>query len=140
MTDEVWMRRALELARHRPEAPFGAVITHGDQLIAEGLNHARDNPIWHGEMDALLHVSPQAPWSELTLYTTAEPCPMCCSAICWAGLRRVVYSVSIPTLSELGWRQGDLRADEVSRRSFHPLEITGGLLEAEIRPLFVRHP
>ncbi len=133
------MRRALELGRRNPKAPFGTVITLGDQLVAEGLNHSSNNPIWHGEMDALIHVPQDARWGDLTLYTTAEPCPMCCSAIIWAGLRRIVYSVSVPTLVELGWRQFDMRADEVSRRSFQPVEILGGVLETEVRPLFVRH-
>jgi tRNA(Arg) A34 adenosine deaminase TadA len=138
VTDEDWMRRAFKLGRRNPEAPFGTVITLGDQLVAEGLNHTYTNPIWHGEMDALIHVPPNSPWQDLTLYTTAEPCPMCCSAIIWAGVGRVVYSVSVPTLVELGWHQFDLRAEEISRRSHHPVEIRGGLLETEGRPLFVR--
>jgi len=138
VTDEDWMRRALALGRRKPTAPFGAVIAQGDQLVAEGLNNSDNHPIWHGEMDALVHVPRDARWQELTLYTTAEPCPMCCSAIIWAGLRRVVYSVSVPTLVELGWSQFDLRAEEVSRRSHDPIEIRGGILESEGRTLFVR--
>lgn len=132
------MRRALELGRRNPAAPFGALITQGDRLVAEGLNNSHNHPIWHGEMDALVHVPQDASWQDLTLYTTAEPCPMCCSAIIWAGLRRIVYSVSVPTLVELGWNQFDIRAEEVSRRSHQPVEIRGGVLAAEGRPLFVR--
>jgi tRNA(Arg) A34 adenosine deaminase TadA len=80
------MRRAIALANHTPELPFGAVIVHRESgdTVAEGWNRSMINPIWHGEIDAinaLFGSGYKVDGSELTLYTTAEPCPMCMAAI-----------------------------------------------------------
>jgi tRNA(Arg) A34 adenosine deaminase TadA len=137
------MRRAIELARNNPRLPFGAVIvdTRTHAILAEGWNHDDRGPIWHGEIDAL-HIlathHPRCDGSYLTLYTTAEPCPMCQAAILWAGLGAVIYDTSIPTLVRLGWKQIDIRAEEVTRRTpFARCTLIGGVLEAECDPLFV---
>jgi tRNA(adenine34) deaminase len=76
-------------------------------------------------------------WSRLCLYTTAEPCCMCQGAILWAGIRRVVFGTSIETLRKLGWRQIEIPAAEVVRRT--PLaqcELIGAVLERECDDLF----
>jgi|GEM_PF-6463075 len=90
-----------------------------DVLLAEGVNRHRESAIWHGEVDAIANldaVHPRHGREALTLYTTAEPCPMCQAAILWAGIRRVVYGTSIPFLAAHGWWQIDLRAVEVAAR------------------------
>jgi len=46
---ERYMRRAVEIARGNPDAPFGCVIVDGTE-VAEGLNDAERRPILHGEM------------------------------------------------------------------------------------------
>jgi tRNA(adenine34) deaminase len=56
----------------------------------------------------------------LDLYTTAEPCAMCQSAVEWAGIPIVYYGTSIPYLRKLGWHQIDIRAEEVVRRTSPP--------------------
>src|SRR3954471_15420689 len=89
--DERFMRRAIELGLASPRLPFGAVIVRGEtgEVVAEGRNHSADAPIWHGEIDAIhrcARAHPGIDWSRLTLYSTAEPCPMCQSAILWAGI------------------------------------------------------
>jgi len=140
--DEQLMRRAIELARNNPSFPFGAVIaeTGTGEVLGEGWNQGADNPTWHGEIVAinnLFESIDQPATHRLTLYTTAEPCSMCQSAIHWAGLARVVYGSSIPTLISFGFHQISLRAADVQCRApFHDCEITGGVLEAECDELF----
>lgn len=141
---EVYMKRAIELAGNMPELPFGAVIvdqTHGD-IAAEGWNRGGVSPIWHGEMDVIERLArsqPDADWAKMVLYTTAEPCPMCQSAILWAGIRTVVYGTSIPTLQRLGWWQIGIRSDEVCSRSpGKECQLIAGIMEAECDELFVR--
>jgi len=71
------------------------------------------------------------------LYTTAEPCPVCQSAVEWAGIPWVVYGSSIPFLQGLGWWQIDIRAGEVARRTpFRRTAVLGGVLAKECNALF----
>ena len=137
-----YMRRAIEIARRNPAAPFGALLvdSHTAQIVAEGLNRWRENPTWHGEIDAINRCAAQHPditWSRLRLYTTAEPCCMCQGAILWAGIPEVVFGTSIRTLVQLGWNQIDIKAEEVARRTpFAPCTLIGGVLERECDALF----
>ena len=138
----VYMRAAIRLARRfAPQNPFAAVIVDSQtaSVVAEGWNRVADSPIWHGEMDALAKVdADQCDWERHILYTTAEPCPMCQSAILWAGIRKVVYGVSISELQQLGWRQIEIGSKEVAARApFARCEITGGESIEECRGLFI---
>jgi len=141
---ERFMRRAIELAANVPNFPFGAVIVdrESDEIIAEGWNKSSVNPTWHGEIDAinrLAELRPKFDGSRFSLYTTAEPCPMCQGAILWSGIGMVVYGTSIRSLQRLGWRQIDILAEEVVRRSpeWH-CTLIGGVLERECDSLFER--
>jgi tRNA(Arg) A34 adenosine deaminase TadA len=138
---DLYMRQAILLARNNRAAPFGAVLVHRKtgEVVCGGWNRTRENPTWHGEIDVLnRHAVVANPnWPELTLYTTAEPCPMCQSAILWAGIAEVVFGTSIPTLQIFGWGQIDIRAAEViARFPGHTCRLIGGVLEAECDPLF----
>ena len=103
---------------------------------------AENNPILHGEIDAILNLTrtePNADWSRLVLCTTAEPCPMCSGAILWCGIPHVVFGTSIATLERLDLPQVSLSCGEIARRassSFAHLGITGGVLEGECNALF----
>jgi len=137
------MRQAIALADHVPDRPFGAVIVdcESGEVVAEGWNRSDDNPTLHGEIDAINRLVAAAAGtvgSRLALYTTAEPCPMCQGAILWAGIGAVVFGTSIRFLIDTGWRQIDIPAEEVVRRSLGwRCEVTGGVLEAECNELFL---
>ena len=137
---EPFMRKAIEIARQNPRAPFAAVIVDSrtSQIVAEGLNRQDENPIWHGEMDALRSLTvPAEHRSRLVLYTTAEPCPMCQAAIVWSGIGEVVYGTSTSTLLALGLPAFVVRAEEVATRAnFAACSLTGGVLEAECDELY----
>ena len=143
---EAFMRRAIELARQVPAFPFGAVLVLHEtgEAVAEGWNRSAENPTWHGEIDAInrcAQARPDIDWGRLTLYTTAEPCPMCMAAILWAGIPRVVFGTSIRQLQRLGWHQIDITSEEVARRTpFRSCTIVGGVLAAECDALFASPP
>ncbi|CAK4033250.1 guanine deaminase [Lecanosticta acicola] len=59
----------------------------------------------------------QDAFSSLSLYTNAESCPMCASAIRWAGFKEYIYGTSIETLIEKGWSQIRISSKEVFRQS-----------------------
>jgi tRNA(adenine34) deaminase len=140
--DQHWMELAISVARQNRSAPFGAVIIDLDSNVelARGVNRAQVDPTLHAEMVALhacftAHAAPRS--RPLALYTTAEPCPMCAAACCWAEVRRIVYGVSIPWLAEHDWRQITVRAAEVFAAARQPVELTGGVLSDECGRLFV---
>ncbi|HKM52570.1 MAG TPA: nucleoside deaminase [Isosphaeraceae bacterium] len=138
------MRRAIAMAANAPELPFGAVIVHRGSgvTVAEGWNRSDINPTWHGEIDVLntlYRPGRKIEGSELALYTTAEPCPMCMGAILWSGIELVVFGTSIRFLQEHGWRQIDILAEDVVRRSpGWKCALVAGVLEPECNSLFVR--
>lgn len=140
---EIMMRHALVIARQNPNHPFGAVIASftGD-VIAEGVNRVPENPTWHGEIDAInecvnSHSDPD--WTQYILYSTAEPCPMCLSAILWTGIPAVVYGTSVATLKRLGWDQFDLSSDHLIEQSWtSEFQLQGGVLEEECDELFIQ--
>jgi len=140
---ERYMRQAIALAGHVPDRPFGAVIIDREtgEVVAEGWNKSDDNPTLHGEIDAinrLVVAAPGTDGSRLVLYTTAEPCPMCQGAILWAGIGAVVFGTSIRFLIDIGWRQIDIPAEELVRRSTGwQCVVTGGVLESECNELFL---
>lgn len=146
MNHEFFMRKAIDLALQVPQLPFGAVIVNRGtgEIVAEGFNKSALNPTFHGEMVAINHCAElhhPNDWSKFDLYTTAEPCSMCQSAIQWTGIAHVYYGTSIPYLKENNWQQINIRASEViAQTNFRKTIIFGGILEAECNMLFDKAP
>ena len=104
MSDEAFMRRALELARRAEEegeVPVGAVLVLEDEVIGEGWNRpiaARD-PTAHAEIQALRAAAAARQNYRLTgatLYVTLEPCAMCVGAMFHARVARAVFGATDP--------------------------------------------
>lgn len=77
---------------------------------------------------------------DLSLYTNAESCPMCASAIRWAGFREYIYGTSIETLIQGGWGQIAISSREVFDRSSDLPQSTvfvGSVLSNETDPYFL---
>lgn len=133
------MQRALQLAdaaRTHGEVPVGAVLVHGDKIIAEGANRpiASHDPTAHAEIEALRaggQVVGSYRLTDTTLYVTLEPCVMCASAIVHARVRRLVFGAwdpragaagsivdvfSLPGLNHRVDVFGGVLADECTRR------------------------
>ena len=100
--DRRFMRRAIELAlqaEREGNLPVGAVISLGDEAVAEGRNRIwvpRLDVTRHAEMEALCAV-PADLWNlseEMSLYTSLEPCLMCFGSILLYGIGRVVFGSS----------------------------------------------
>jgi tRNA(adenine34) deaminase len=104
MSDEYFMRRALELARRAAEegeVPVGAVVTLDGNIVGEGWNRpisARD-PTAHAEIQALRAAAAGVGNYRLTgatLYVTLEPCDMCVGAMFHSRIARAVFGASDP--------------------------------------------
>jgi len=93
------MRRALDLAAEAAangEVPVGAVVTLGDEIVAETRNAMRgsSDPTAHAEMEALRAAAAKLGSSRLdecTLWVTLEPCAMCAAAIAVARLKALRF-------------------------------------------------
>ena len=104
MTDEGFMRRALELARRAQdegEVPIGAVVVLDGQIIGEGWNRpiAASDPTAHAEIQAMRAAAAKLGNYRLTgaeLYVTLEPCDMCVGAMFHARILRTVYGARDP--------------------------------------------
>lgn len=144
-----FIRQAIQIASKNIGSPFAAllVVRETEEMVAVGVNRSHDLPIWHAEMVAIheyFALEDRLPWADLDLYTTAEPCPMCHSAILWCGVGRVIFGTSIATLTKLGWRQIDITAAEITHRSpDHKCIVIGGVMSNECDALYahksIRH-
>ena len=98
------MRRALDLAAVAADAgevPVGAVVTMGEEIIAEARNSMRGNldPTAHAEMVAIRHAATRLGRSRLdgcTLWVTLEPCAMCAGAIALARVDALRFAAEDP--------------------------------------------
>jgi tRNA(adenine34) deaminase len=139
---EAAMRLAIAAAKANPFYPFGAVIIGAADrgVLAQGVNSDKTNPILHGEIVAINDYAARhgnQGWADGILYTTGEPCPMCMSAIVWAGIGGVVYGSSITTLAEVGIAQIMIGASAVRDAApFYRGRIMGGVLRPETDALF----
>jgi len=127
MSDEQYMRRALELARRaegEAEVPIGAVVVVEDEIVGEGWNRpiAANDPTAHAEIQAMRSASLKLKNYRLTgatLYVTLEPCDMCVGAMFHARIARAVYGAKDPKKLVLK----------------NSVKLEGGLLAAECSAL-----
>jgi tRNA(adenine34) deaminase len=104
------MRAALERARAAAaegEVPVGAVLVHGERIIAAGHNTpiSSHDPTAHAEIEALRaggRALGSYRLSDTTLYVTLEPCVMCASAMVHARVRRLVFGAWDPRAGAAG--------------------------------------
>ncbi|MBE6196948.1 MAG: nucleoside deaminase [Rikenellaceae bacterium] len=97
---ERFMRMAIELADMSVATgggPFGAVIVRDGEVVARGTNNVTklNDPTAHAEVQAIRHACAELETFNLkgcTVYTSCEPCPMCLSALYWAGVDRIYYA------------------------------------------------
>ena len=98
------MRRALDLAAEAAaagEVPVGAVVTLGDEIVAEARNAMRgsSDPTAHAEMEAIRAAAEKLGTSRLdlcTIWVTLEPCAMCAAAIALARFKALRFGAEDP--------------------------------------------
>ena len=126
------MQAALEqaqLAASSGEAPVGAVLVAGGDVLARGHNRTivDNDPSCHAEIVVLREAGTARGNHRLTdtiLYVTLEPCAMCVGAIVQARVTRVVFGAYDPKAGALG-----SAIDLSDSPAFnHRFEIQGGVL------------
>jgi tRNA(Arg) A34 adenosine deaminase TadA len=140
--DRIYMARAFELARYASThggRPFGALLVKDGKILAEYANsvYSSHDVTKHAETGLISAFSPKsdrATFAQSTLYTSTEPCVMCCGAICFAGIGRVVYGASEAPVNQVMGIPPlpyPLASHEILRRISPQLQVLGPLMEAE---------
>ena len=134
-SDELFMRRALELARQareRDEVPVGAVLVRDGAILTEGRNEVetRQDATAHAEMLAIAEAQALLKTWRLngtTLYVTKEPCPMCAGALAHVRVDRIVFGIGDPKAGACG---GAFNLFDLPGLN-HRCALTPGVLAAE---------
>jgi tRNA(Arg) A34 adenosine deaminase TadA len=138
MYDERFMKvafkEALEGVINEEGGPFGAVVVIGKEIVGRGHNCVvkGTDPTAHAEMIAIRYATRKLGRIHLpdaVLYTTCEPCPMCLSAIYWARIPTVYFSMDSADADAIGF------SDEMIYN-----EITSQREEREVIMKQYRHP
>lgn len=126
------MMQALKEARlayEEGEVPVGAVVMMDQRIIARGRNMVErlKDPTAHAEIIALTSAFNELGSKYLptaTLYVTLEPCLMCCGAMYWSKVGRIVYGAED--------EKNGYRKTTGTNWPFHPkTELIHGLLKDE---------
>ena len=144
-TDELHLRRAIELARLSREHgnhPFGSLLTDADgNVVLEAKNNVvtERDVTGHAELNLVRAASERFDADALgalgahTLYASTEPCAMCAGAIYWSGLGRVVFALSSAAfqgkIDPAGSAGLSLSCREVFARGGRTVDFSGPHLE-----------
>lgn len=130
------MKQALREAQKafdQDEVPVGAVLVMNNNIIARAHNQVEllNDCTAHAEILALTGAfqflgSKYLP--DATLFVTVEPCLMCCGALYWSKIGRIVYGASD--------EKNGYRKHTGEKNPFHPkTELTTGVLGDECAAL-----
>ena len=133
--DELWMQRALALARDAEaegEVPVGAVLVRDNAMIGEGWNRSitLNDASAHAEIQALRAAGLSQQnyrFPDATLYVTLEPCAMCAMALVHARVARVVYAATDPKTGAAGSMFDILNSDKHN----HRIDVQSGVRAEE---------
>ena len=135
------MRQAIQLAnsaKAHGNHPFGALLVVDGEVVltAENTVVSEHNFTHHAEMNLMNTVAharqPPADIARATLYTSTEPCPMCCGAIFWGGVRNVVYGCPCEVLGAIAGDDFLVPCRTLFSKSISsPVNVRGPILQDE---------
>ena len=135
---EHYMRIALEEAERavaEGNTAVGSILVRAERIVARGRNlvTSTSDPTAHSETVALRHAGEQlghTDFSKSILYTTFEPCPMCCGAIMASGVHTLVIGAR-HDLAQSRWGAYTVeKLLELTNRADQLIVITGVLPQA----------
>ena len=129
------MRAALDEAMKaldKHEVPIGAVVVANDMIIARAhnLTETLNDPTAHAEILVLRkggEVLKNYRLDETVVYVTAEPCPMCASAMVHSRISRLVFGTYEPKFGAVQSKFKLLNGNGVN----HRVKTDRGILERE---------
>ena len=119
-----------QIALEKDEVPIGCIIVSNNRVIAKAhnLTEALNDVTAHAEMQAITSAANYLGGKYLqncTLYVTLEPCVMCCGALNWSQISKVVIGA-----------RDEQRGFINKNLSLHPkTELVVGVMENECSDL-----
>jgi len=132
------MKRAVKLAVENVRdggQPFGAVLVKNDRIISEGVNelHKTFDISGHAELLAIRRAQEQWQTNNLSgcvVYASGEPCPMCLTAMYFAGIEKVYYCATIEDAAKAGLGKSKMIYEDLKKtKSERTLSMTRMPLE-----------
>ena len=151
MTDERFMKKAIELSESAVKngnEPFGAVLVKDNEIVFTNENqiYTRNDPTFHAEMGLIRRFCEETgitDLSEYTLYSSCEPCFMCCGAMVWTKLGRLVFAASDIDLCEILGFEGSECSKIVFEQCGAATKVSSGILREDalsvLREYFATH-
>ena len=133
--DEKCMKMALEEAEeagHRGEIPVGAILLKGDRVIAKDHNRCIElsDPTAHAEILVLRkggEILRNYRLNGTVMYVTAEPCPMCVSAMVHGRVSKLIFGSVEPKFGAVESKFRLLNDEGLN----HKVKVERGVLEKE---------
>ncbi len=139
------MRVAIDIAKKgiaKRQSPFGAAIFDAKgKLVAKAHNtvFADKDVTAHAEINAIRKACNKLRKIKLDnciIYSTTEPCPMCFSAIHWAGISKIVYGTTINDADVLGFSELKISNRKLKSLAKLKIKIYGPFMRKECLALF----
>ncbi|MEO0473113.1 MAG: nucleoside deaminase [Bacteroidota bacterium] len=145
--DHAFIRQAIAMAdtsAHSGGDPFGALLVYQGKVVVSSIDKsiAYSDPTAHAE---LILISEYCRSNQLisleghTLYCNTEPCMMCCGAIHWARISRVVFSVSQKMLQTFSGGKPKSSSQSLLNADRQRVEIVGPVLPEEGLRIYQTH-
>ena len=139
MNVRIFMEKAIALSAKAVEhgnEPFGAVLVKDKEIVYTNENqiYTRNDPTFHAEFGLIRRFCEEAGITDLsdyTLYSSCEPCYMCCGAMVWTKLGRLVYAASDIDLCTILGVQGSECSRIVFENSGANIAVSSGILREE---------
>ena len=136
MKDELFMEKAIALSASavaNGNEPFGAVLVKNGEIVYTNENqiYTKHDPTFHAEAGLIRRFCEETgitDLSEYTLYSSCEPCFMCCGAMVGVKLGRLVYAASDIDLCDILGVPGSECAKTVFSAMGAATEVTAGVL------------
>lgn len=133
--DQIYMEMALkeaEKAAQNGEVPVGAILVKKDQILAKDHNRCIElnDPTAHAEILVLRKggkLLRNYRLNDTTMYVTAEPCPMCVSAMVHGRILRLVFGAYEPKFGAVASKFKLLNNSGLN----HQIIMDQGILEKE---------
>jgi tRNA(Arg) A34 adenosine deaminase TadA len=151
MSREIFMKKAIDLsikAMEHGNEPFGAVLVKDGEIVYTNENqiYTRNDPTFHAEFGLIRRFCEETGITDLsdyTLYSSCEPCFMCCGAMVWTKLGELVFGASDIDLCEILGVQGSECSKIVFQQSGANTKVVSGIMRNEaldvLKKYFANH-